>query len=490
MIDGGTTLRVSDVVLDQASDAFRGCIAEVRRKRTKLEAKRDQKVGRTHFLMLETAPWQAGDTRRERFSCDAWTTGRHRDRVELHCEGIFHLRLDLNRKSADLQLKAKALWGYGYQTLASWLILAFHRELFDGRESRLSALDPRRVLPSARAAGWRVACVELCIDGVGLNWLRSDAANFVGRTKSGTMETRESDATSWGDSASTVAETINIARRKAPVSLCLYQKSRQIEQAKGGDRTIYAPTWKAHGWDGEEEVQRVEVRLNRWGLKIEDTASEKPRVVDLEDPLTLASRKALSIAWVYHLTAKRLVVRDSARIERCTTDPRWVVVQEWGNPPEWFKAEEWRQRREVQRGAAKRIVERAESAIAKAPLRRAVAAGGWRPELEYLELEDGLLMADSESAIRTIRAIIEQQSRITAEALTGDAAIELIEYAEHYLARYEPWLGEEFEWLFEHAREVEPAQWTFEHLTVPAFGPGIEEKRDDTEPQEDEETIT
>ena len=423
-VDGGTALRAPAWEPRFSSQALRGLLGH-------LDGQRDEKgADLDPFLML-----RGQDGRRRRVRVRAWTSGPRGATVQILCGGLFHLRCDRDRKRATVQLKAAGLWALGFAAAAAWVCSALHEELFG---APLSA----PTLDAVELAGWRVVALELCCDVTGIDLANSDLPNFVGRAKKGSVDPLKVDSWGRGDAL----ETVNIGRRSSPVSLCWYSKTEQIAQAKEGDASTYAATWRAAGWDGREPVRRLELRGNGHGL----TIAQGARILSLALPSAVASAEALAIWWRVQTQKRRLVIpRDASRKERCATDPRWLALESCAEPPPGFNPAGWRQARQVQREAALTMHARASRAGLRA-LARVAAIHGRLPcskaqeDMEPAQIREALVAALCDA---TLAALSD---------LGQDRAQELAAYAAAYRERWDVFLGPELSAVAEEAQANHP----------------------------------
>lgn len=259
-----------------------------------------------------------------------------------------------NDETRDLhvQLKAKGLWAHGYaEVMPYWLgMLA---QLFTGRTDR-----------DAISELFKCTGLELCCDFTGLQFYRSDAANFLGAKLNGDSGL---PVDVWGGDGSQAVETINVGRRTANLSLCIYDKLAQIESVKNGDHSTYEATHRAHGWDGSSKIVRVEMRFAKEGMVWQEAGSPD---LDLSDPWTMASHLRLELAWTIGCEKRRLIEPYTAtRRERCKTDPRWDKVLELGLDKR--PSAEYRQKRQVQKDTHRERVKRSRRGAILAVLRYA-----------------------------------------------------------------------------------------------------------------------
>jgi hypothetical protein len=281
-------------------------VAELRRPRTKSDDRREKRSG----LLVRRLP--TGE------HCECTVSGVRRQLITLHVWDVVHVTLNAETGDLRLQWKARALWSTSDQlaVIGEWV------------ERVSSWCGVELVLGESFAAGWTVTGVELCADFVGLTWRREDAAAFLGRYTRGSRDqvrTRAGDDLSVFTDLDDKVQTINIGSRKSNVSWCLYDKTGQIDRAKDGSNLpTYSSTWQAHGWNGTDEVARVELRLTSRGLTFETADGEE---LNLRDPAELTSSN-LHRAWAHCCSKYRLVELGTAtRRERCSIDERWSSVQ-------------------------------------------------------------------------------------------------------------------------------------------------------------------
>lgn len=272
--------------------------------------------------------------------------GRHV--VTFHAIDRAWWRINLRTGETHAQLKAKSLWAEGYAATADlWL----RRWTFHATGRSLPDFD----LGHAFRHGWRMTGLELCADFEGLGFYREDAPHFLGARRNG--DEGES-LTVWGGEGSEHGdagggwepfrprvETINVGRRStSPLSLCIYDKARQIDAVKGGDASTYRAIWTDHGWEGAP-VCRVELRFSGRALAVENTLTGE--LLDFRDPRTAADLESVDRLWRVATHKRRLVIAGTAdRRDRCDVDPRWRVVMAVGAEAPG----KWRQLREVQKG--------------------------------------------------------------------------------------------------------------------------------------------
>ena len=345
VVDGGTRFRLTWKP-EAAHPVFLEQIERLRRPRSAEGDRREGRSGRR--------PVWLGDD-----AAEPMVSGVRRQVVVLHVHDRVWMMLNFDTGEARLQLKARELWSRGYEVAAlHWLDLM----------SVLLLRQPLGDLSGAHGIGWRMTGLELCCDFVGLPaWTQDDVGAFVGfrrhetRRKVGGAE--QADPVMGMLHGADTVETIDVGARNSSVSYCLYDKDKQIFQAKGGDSSTYDPVHRRHGWRGEPR-QRVELRLCKDGLSYVDSSSGE--VWDFRDPQTAARPEALRVAWARVTSRKRLALRNTAtRRERWRTDPRWEVVHGVAElEPADF--EQVRQLREVEEGTWRRRHDRSLDKLARA----------------------------------------------------------------------------------------------------------------------------
>lgn len=313
MVDGGTTfaLDVGRGVLEQHSGvsaprAFLRCLSAIRVPRTAEQERRDrQEGGRYEYLPLPQVELdeRTGGTRAA-IPAKVRVSGDRRQRIVLELHDCAYIRVNVESGAVSVQMKAKQLWLLGasraverYVGLVSWWVT--------GEDPGLSGY---------RRLGWRTTSLEMCSDYVGLSFLRLDVPNIIGFRKSAHI-------TDVGDAES--LQTINVGSRASRVSMCIYDKDRQLEEVRGGNDSTYRRVHERNGWRGEER-RRVEFRLNTNALTFTSDEDE----IDLRDPAVLCNETARRRVWAI-LTAKRRLILPGTdeRRTRCKTDPRWLAVE-------------------------------------------------------------------------------------------------------------------------------------------------------------------
>jgi hypothetical protein len=314
-LDGGTkAMRAFD--LEAAHPELAKMLEECQRPRTREESRREREQG-GRIVRIPTpqlSPLQE-------IYGKATVGGERRQHIRIEVPDVVHLTFDVEEGTVRVEGKAKALWSWGWHALATAWLSAMSWVVGDGEHT----------LAQAKAHGWRVTGIELASDFAGLRFNYEDAWNFIlpANMKQGSRGKVDLDVEPIGKHGH--AETINIGRRGGNVSWCIYWKTRQIEQKKGGDPSTYRTAWKAGGWNGTDEVTRVEVRFARHGLVWYDdeTGEYGP---DLRDPAALTDEN-LRRVWASATREYRLAVPRESRRKNWETDARWADVQRVARMP-------------------------------------------------------------------------------------------------------------------------------------------------------------
>jgi len=263
------------------------------------------------------------------------------------------------------------------------------------------------------------------------------------------------------------------------------RKGQQEEDVRGDSdavlRTLRMITNRERLVEGND-IKIKEKRIAIRKLEERQNSSEE-RSIDLTDIRSLFDPEKLAKVWSVTTRKIRLVEGDNKRLERCTTDPRWVAVQGAGGTLENFNPEEWRQQRSVQKGAIKTILERASSSSLKSTI-RAMALLYEKPLLPYvIDSETGEIMFDSkkqspvldkEKARVMLYTLLAEGVEVLARNLGDDEVCEMLEYSVNYRNGHEAMLGPEMQELREHARSpYAPPKWVKEKKNYPMLPSGF-----------------
>lgn len=338
---------------------------------TRFVAHLTKKFAPTNSFQRSLRALRSGPTRRD---VDLWpdagpldeppmahvtVSGAHRHILTFYVEDQCWFRWNDETRDLHVQLKAKGLWTYGYgEVMPYWL--GWLAQCFTGRTD-----------DDAIAELFKCTGLELCCDFTGLQFYREDAGNFLGARINGDSGAAELPRDVWGDRECQRVETINVGRRTANLSLCIYDKLAQVDAVKDGDRSTYESTHREHGWDGSSRITRVEMRFAKEGMIWRDCRGV---TLDLSDPWTLCDRTSLGEAWGVGCQKRCLIVPGTAtRRERCKSDPRWDEVAARGILEE--DRGHWRQERRVQKDTHRERVKRARRSACQGMLRYAALHG-------------------------------------------------------------------------------------------------------------------
>jgi len=332
-VDGGTRFALEvdpngfdAVVADgdprpRPPEAFRVALVKLRAPTTREQDQAERERGGC-VLRLPVPPHNAfGSTD---VYVRAEIRGTRREMLTLYIEDVAFIRVGIESGQVRCELKARALWAEGYASVAArvldlvlWWCTGHRCTLANAHAPCLTrAEDAPAWVWGADAMGWRVTGLEVCSDFTDLELAEKDLGSFVGFAA--TEIVRRFDAR--GEIA-----TLNLGSRASPISLCVYNKTEQIADVKGGDDSTYRAAWRANGWNGIDPLRRVEFRFTGRALQLVD--DETGEALDFRKPSALADARQMRKLWAIVCSDKRLVVRDnSTRIERCAMDARWSRV--------------------------------------------------------------------------------------------------------------------------------------------------------------------
>ncbi|WP_437903573.1 hypothetical protein WME95_34250 [Sorangium sp. So ce327] len=168
--------------------------------------------------------------------------------------------------------------------------------------------------PGSKAPVGQVQELDLCVDVAGTTFSEADRAAFVGRLRRMSSFCTEMRRTRNGP----IVTGLHIGDRRNLI-FALYNKTDDLRRKRDSARpAMERAGWMAHGWDGEGQVWRTEIRLR--GRQLTE--------LGLRSPSSLPER--LDPVWQrFTRETLRLVLPGTAtRRERCKTDPRWAVLQQ------------------------------------------------------------------------------------------------------------------------------------------------------------------
>jgi hypothetical protein len=197
-----------------------------------------------------------------------------------------------------------------------WLLEVTASALLLGRVGAADALACARGIATAVLAGVeeaRVRRVDLCADFVGFDLGAIDSRAWVVPRRCGVE-----DVASLHEYRHAAVRT-GFAIGKSAVRLRVYDKTEELRLGRneGDKRDEEHARWRSAGWNGKDEVTRVEFQVRG------DALTE----LELRDPTKLLER--LDAVWAYcSRTWVRLVDLGTAtRRARCRTQDRWRAVQ-------------------------------------------------------------------------------------------------------------------------------------------------------------------
>lgn len=167
----------------------------------------------------------------------------------------------------------------------------------------------------------RLRRVDLAADVAGWEFREDDRSRFLMRSRCQLTEFVELDE---GDDVElrvhgTAKRLTGYTVAPGGAVMCrIYDKRQELAvqspEKAAGEEYI----WRSRGWDGSSAVARVEFQLR----------SEALRSFGLVDPVQLEAGRALDALWQY-LTRHwlRLISNDRENRSRCSTDPRWALLQ-------------------------------------------------------------------------------------------------------------------------------------------------------------------
>jgi hypothetical protein len=309
--------------------------------------------------------------------------------------------------TAKLKADANALWRDGAR---AWMTTWF---------DRVTRWLTGRACPSpqdARDLGWTAVNIEVASDFTGLRFYLEDVPRFdKGRGKIGTVFSR--DLRPDGQ-----VETIDIGRRdKDRLSVTTHDKTQAVLHNKGTPASsVYAPTWREYGWDGDADIRRVELRAHGSAIKLR---SRSGPTLDMTDPASLLDPAMVGAFW-FHATTTRTHLRapDGEK-----TDPRWLAVQAAGGIAEQSRFAQ------VSRSETRRLdlAERRELAEGEAARKLGYAHGLFGgASLEEL-LERLVQRSEYNAALRVSASSARDDVRATLGAHPQDEDAHMLEPGEH-----------------------------------------------------------
>ena len=418
-LDGGTTAWIDLTADDLAKipELLMALIRALQRDRSKDEAREDRKRGGR----VARLPRRQGSLFDPESMADVYATGEWKDRLVIEVEDMMRVVLDLDRSfrkgfvgRCSVQVRARYLHSALDQRPLIGKALAEVHWWLTGDDVEHTKLGGHG------GVGWTMGNEEVCADFVDLPWRREDVGHFT--VKRGVMKSGDIgkvDHRTFGKDQF-FAETVMLGTRASNWSVCLYNKSEQIEECKAGDSSAYDAIWDAHGLPIEQrgDVSRAELRGKGRGLVFQD--EETGEIIDLRDPMVAADPEVLATLWASMTKRMRLFVPGRTRSTRCKTDPRWLAVQ---------RAVDAEPRDLVQHREAN------SNAHAAAILR---AARGSMRELQHAAGLKGLTIKTPEGYGAMAKLVVQQ---LVDE--NPDVLVELADNGARYLGKRMPFMGDE-----------------------------------------------
>ena len=197
---------------------------------------------------------------------------------------------------AKVTLSSAYLWEVGHVSKAIDEVHVFLIDLF----------GPHLALQAAQ--------VDMCLDLVGwkppTDWKRMFITHAIGKRTIG-----ESDKDTEYYRGSTL-ETVLMSGHGCPVNCKIYDKRKEIAQ-HGNKKTWFFTPWTQNGWNGTDDVWRLEFSIERAGL-------HEMKLEDIYD--TIRNIKRL---WAYctHDWLRMVIPEPTKNRSRWGTHPTWLQFQ-------------------------------------------------------------------------------------------------------------------------------------------------------------------
>jgi hypothetical protein len=250
-----------------------------------------------------------------------------------------------------LEAKADALWRDGVE---AWMTTWFDRV------TRWLKGQPCPSPAHARDLGWSTHRLELAADFTELRFYVQDVQMFdVGHGEIRLVESK-------GRKSDGQVESVYIGKRgKNRLAVSTHDKTQALTAKKRKpEKSVYAPTWRKHDWDGIAIIRRVEARAHGDALRLRATDGSG-LTLDMTDPVSLLDHALLGAFWL-HATTTRTCLKEPCGDG---TDPRWLAVQAAGGvqqqvrfaqvPRDETRRLDLAERRELAEREARRAVGRA-----------------------------------------------------------------------------------------------------------------------------------
>lgn len=243
-------------------------------------------------------------------------------------KGVTKWECRVQCKARELYADGLNLWMVRWLGLWGWLLAG------------------RYCLPSeAHALGWRTTQWHVNSDFTGLHMLTEDAWKVCGwlsgraygdggaaenRREASAVHRRElAHIEEFKKANPNFANTLYLGRLTSDTCLVVYKKTEQLADEKQVEAaaSMYAPEWRANGWDGHSDITRVELRLRKKALIYVDPESHDV-LFDFRDPAMLLKPEARRHVWQYVTSKRRLTcpANERSRLTRAMVDPAWMNV--------------------------------------------------------------------------------------------------------------------------------------------------------------------
>ena len=223
-------------------------------------------------------------------------------------------RIEVAGKRVEVQLEARAAWTEGPARWAARVLPLVTWWLLGEEQGQ----RPGSVWSWLESVGWRQASVEIAMDFVGWSFAADDHKALV--TKLGVrpwVQGGQCRAIEFGQ------------RSRNPVSGALYDKGAALAVLRGDPPAGYIERLRAAGWDGEEALTRLELRLQGKALHLVDGATGevhdfgRPTTAFDADAIGKLASHALAAVWMADLgRGNATQVRDNP------VHPGWQVARE------------------------------------------------------------------------------------------------------------------------------------------------------------------
>lgn len=222
-------------------------------------------------------------------------------------------RVEVHGKRAEAQIEARAAWTEGPARWCSRVLPLVSLWLLGVEQGE----EPGSSWAWLESIGWRQASVEIAMDFTDWKFDADDHKAFV--TKLAVkpwVQGGQCRAIEWG------------ARSRNPSSGALYDKGAALAVLRGDAPAGYLEQLRAAGWDHEQTLTRLELRLSGKALKLLDP--ETGEVFDGTRPWTACDGEAIGRLATYALQAvwmADLRVGGAERARDNPVHPGWLAAR-------------------------------------------------------------------------------------------------------------------------------------------------------------------